>query len=515
MRRRSAYVLAALALVLAPLPAVELLGTSQASDDLLEQVTIVRDGFGVPHLYADSADALWYANGYVQAQDRLWAMDLLRHLGYGEGASVVGPGGGILEMDMNTRRNLYDRAELQGMLDQAREENPAFVQVVERFSEGVNRAAAEMTAAGELPAEFEALQHGFEPWRPIDTISVATFLLAEFGNGGGAEISNAKLLAQLETALGDEAGQAAFQDLNWVSHPDAYATVQESRYDEPRQLDALAWEDVPEAQQEATRAAAEARTFGLDGEAAIPRDTGFFAGQSLDFKLGSNALLVAPSHSETGEALVGGGPQMGYFNPQVPYEVGLHLADGSIDAEGMGVTGAPGVIIGRVANFAWTVTSGISDQTDTIALEAAGERAYHWDGDVLELDCTEEVHRLFTPPGLVDPEEPEAPVNVVTQEVCDSHLGPVVAITGPDEAPEWFFTQRTTSRFLEIPSAISWLSVTMADDLADFQAIFEDFAFTFNFHYAGVGHDGTGETVCYHHVGLQPVRNSALDPRFP
>lgn len=500
--------------------------TVQTEDaSVLDEATIVRDAHGVPHVYADTEQALWYANGYVQAEDRLWAMDVLRHLAYGEGASLLGPS--VLGMDLDTRRNLYTEEQLQTQMADADQQ---FKDAVDGYADGVNRAVAEMHAQGEIPAEFPALQHEFEPWEPIDTVAVATFLLAQFGNGGGAEVSNAKLLGQLEDKLGSvasgEAVEEAFSDLLFVTHDDTYVTIPDhdagDLISQTPQAAAQDLDTIPQAQKEATEAAKEATSFGLDagfpvvGDFALSgpfgQDMSLFDRDAMDLRWGSNALLVAPQLSETGEALAGGGPQMGYFNPQVPYEVGLHGP--GIQAEGMGVTGAPGVIIGTFDGFSLTVTSGISDQTDIVALPADGPRSYTWDGQTRDLDCRDEVHRVLTPPALYDPDAMLSPVTVLTQEVCDSHVGPIVSITGGDESPEWFFARKTSSYMEEVASSVSWLSVSLQDDLESFRSIFDDFSFTFNFHYTGVDDDGD-EQACFHHVGRQPIRNADLDPRLP
>ncbi len=525
--RRTTPVLSVIALLVAGLPAAAILNAPAAeAPDPLDVATIVRDDFGVAHIYTDSERALWYANGYVQAQDRLWALDLLRHISYGEGASVVGPGGGILAMDLDVRRGLYSKAELQEQFDQAA---PEFQGAVEAYTDGVNRAATEMLATGELPAEFPALQHAWHDWEDLDTIAVATFLLARFGNGGGSELGNAKLLAQLEDSLDTEAPMDVFSDINWVRSGSAYPTIpeEEELYTLTPQSGEKNWSEVPEAQKQATLAAAEAESFGLAADSTGPLP-GLFQTQSINIRFGSNALLVAPSLSETGEAMVGGGPQMGYFNPQIPYEIGLHLSDGTLVGEGIGVLGAPGVIIGRTANFAWTVTSGISDQIDTVALEAEDgpSRTYHWGDEVRELDCRIEEHEAFTPPAVGGPA-----YQTYEQEVCFADLStsteavplaPVVSVTrGEDGEPTWFFAEKSAARMQEVRSAIQWLQLDTAENFEEFSEWFEaqpeldspGFAFTFNFNFAGQTAAGD-EVACYKHVGLQPVRPADLDPRL-
>lgn len=469
------------------------------------EATILRDGYGVPHIFADDASTLSYANGYAQAHDRLFAMDALRHVGRGEAARVLGPG--LLGSDVQVRRDGYTEAE---RVDKFLAMSAHGQLLLQAFADGVNRALAEMSAQGQLPGEFVALNHAPEPWTPLDTIAVADFLLDRFGNGGGEELGNAKLLARLQATLPPADAEAAFRDVVWGVNNRSYPTMREfTAWGLP-----VVWEgpalypktlaDMPPAQREALDAAQRSKPFGVGDGPLPPLQQSALPGfDPQRIKWGSNAVLVGPGLSRSGEALLGGGPQMGFFNPEIPWEVGLH--GGGMDVVGVGVTGAPGVVLGRTATFAWSVTSGFADQTDIVALRATGDRAYDWDGESRDLACRDEVHVGLNPPAL----GPAPPV-VVQQEVCNSHVGPIVAITkDADGEPAWFFATHKMHRGREMAGAELWLSLGSATDLQEFRAAFEGFPFTFNFNYAGP------EGACYHHVGTQPVRAAALDPRFP
>jgi len=77
--------------------------------------TVVRDAHDVPHIFAMNLDDLNYTNGYVQAQDRLFEMEILRRAGKGTLSEVLGSA--YLEMDVATRRDLYTPAEWQAQFD--------------------------------------------------------------------------------------------------------------------------------------------------------------------------------------------------------------------------------------------------------------------------------------------------------------------------------------------------------------------------------------------------------------
>lgn len=471
------------------------------------EATIYRDAFGVPHIFADDLYALYYANGYAQVQDRFFAMDALRHVGRGEAARVLGPG--LFGSDVAVRRELYTEEDrLRKFLALDEDTKMRF----SAFVDGVNRAIAEKAATGDIPAEFYALNHAPEPWTALDTIAVADFLLDRFGTGGGGEVGNAQLLARLQGTVAPEEVEVAFNDAVWGVHEGSYSTIpqEQGEYQGPVSLP-KPFSAIPAEQWRAVEAAQRAVPFGVpedlpglvaagDDPAAWPVRFDF---RPETLKWGSNVVLVAPSLSRSGQAMLGGGPQMGYFNPEVPWEVGLHGA--GVDAVGVGVTGAPGIVLGRTGTFAWSVTSGITDQTDTVALRAAGEEAYLWDDAVRELECRTEVHLVATPPATG-----QAPPEVYTQRVCNSHVGPVVAVAFEDDGdPEYYFASHKVHRGRELQGANQWLRLDEAKDLQGFRAAFEGFPFTFNFNYAGP------EGACYHHVGEQPIRNAALDPRFP
>lgn len=498
--------LALAVLVAMPVAAFAALPPAPAAAEPMASVTIYKDAFGVPQVFAPDERSLWYANGYVQAHDRLFAMDVLRHVGRGEAASFLGPS--LLGSDVAVRRELYTEEQ---RLAKFLALDAATKALLQTYADGVNRAMAEMAARADLPAEFAALNHAPEPWTVLDSVAIIDFLLDRFGTGGGSEVDNSRLLRQLQGQLPASQVEGAFNDLVWGAHPTSYATLPGTYAGDVALPKAFA--AIPPAQWAVVEAAGRAETFGVAEDvvervlaqagveqAAWPVTLGF---DPQDLKWGSNALVVAPSLSRDGRAMVGGGPQMGYFNPQVPWEVGLHAP--GYDAVGIGVTGAPGIVVGRTEDYAWTVTSGISDQTDLVALRAAGADQYLWDGATRDLACRDEVHVVANPPA-VGP----MPPRVLTQRVCESHVGPIVAASRePDGDIDYYFASHKVHRGLELSGARQWLGVSRAEDLAGFRAAFEGFPFTFNFHYAGA------EGACYHHVGTYPVRNPALDPRFP
>lgn len=489
------FVLVLAAAMLAPALAVAMpLAAPVATETpAAPQVTIKRDAYGVPHVYADDVYSLFWGNGYAQAQDRLFQIDVLRHVGKGEAARFVGPS--LLESDLATRRELYTDEERTAYLNAL---SPGDREMFQAYADGVNAWIAQTRANPSLlSAEFFALGHAPEDWVPEDTIAIAQYLLAIFGFGsGGNEVENAQLLFHLIDTLGEEEAEKAFNDLLWLHDAETYTTIPADEYVYPATEGILDFDAIPAKQWEVAKAAAESTPFaGAMSLEDVAEATGF------TMKFGSNGVVLSPEHSESGNALLLGGPQMAYFNPMVPYEVALHGA--GFEALGMGIGGAPGMIIGRTPTYSWTVTSGSSDQVDVVALELVpgNSRQYHGASGVTDMECRIETH--VGVPGAVD----QKPPVLAVQEVCRTERGPVFAM---NEAAGYAFVKEMTHRYDELRSGILWLTLARSPDLQAFQAHMETFCFEFNFLQAD-----NGGNIAYNHWGCQPVRDPSWDPRLP
>jgi penicillin G amidase len=164
-----AVVLAFLALLWAifrrPLPQVK---GELHIDGLDAAVEVVRDHWGVPHIYADSEHDAWFAQGYVHAQDRLFQMEYTRRLARGAMAEAFGAA--ALEADRWSRVLGFWRATL-GDLEQLSADDRA---VLEAYAAGVN--ACVEARRYRLPAEFTIMGLKPEPWQPEDTLGVLKVL---------------------------------------------------------------------------------------------------------------------------------------------------------------------------------------------------------------------------------------------------------------------------------------------------------------------------------------------------
>lgn len=484
--------------------------------DEMPAVELLTDAHNVTHVYVDETEeyveedelyALSYANGYVQARDRLFEMDALRHIGYGDSASVLGPM--QLGSDIQVKRDLYSRDELKAQYDDA---STVTRVALEGFAAGVNRQLIECLIERDLPAEFLALGHAPEPWSPVDSVAVLAYMVGFFGVDGGTELENAKTFAKLADSLGDErTAYEAYGDLNWLSVPDEHdTTIDTAALTVEGDESIPGYDDVPDEQLALAHAATDAEPWGVDADVldggistAVRRATGALSG----FRWGSNALAVAGEHTETGGPMLFGGPQMGYFAPPVIHEIGLHGA--GFDVAGVGVVGTPSVVIGRTPEFAWSVTSGFDDQVDTIAVEVHPEdrHRYRWNGEWRRMETETVVHRPSVLGALGNGDWPRGTVEQEIARIEERGDSMPVVAWNPDERIAW--CQRTTTRGDELTGVFAWAELGRQETFTEFETQLAEFPFTFNFIYAD------DEDIACLHTGKVPDRNPALDHRFP
>lgn len=475
-------------------------------------VELLTDAHNVTHVYVDGDEeyveeeelyALSYANGYVQARDRLFEMDALRHIGYGDSASVLGPM--QLESDIQVRRDLYSREELTAQYEAA----SSTVQVsLQGFADGVNRQLIQRLVDRELPAEFLALGHRPEPWSPVDSVAVLAYLVGYFGVGGGTELKNAETFARLTDTLGDEPAYEAYEDLNWLSVPENhYTSIDAAELTVAGGESVPDYEDVPDEQLALAHAAADATPWGVDALEGTTSSVRRAIGALSGFTWGSNALAVDGEHTKTGAPMLFGGPQMGYFAPPVIHEIGLHGA--GFDVAGVGVVGTPAVVIGRTPEFAWSVTSGYDDQVDTIAVELHPEdrHRYRWNGEWRRMETETVVHRPSVLGALGNGDWPQGSVEQEIARIEERGDSMPVIAWNPDERIAW--CQRTTTRGEELSGVFQWAELGRQESFEEFETQLAEFPFTFNFIYADA------EEIAYVHTGSVPDRNGDLDHRFP
>ena len=355
-----------------------------------EAVKIYRDEFGVPHIFARTNRGLFEAYGYTVAQDRLWQLELNRRAARGRLAEIFGPA--ALDADLFIRTTGYTDAELDAQFASLNNEEQ---EIFNDYARGINRYLVEVVAADplKLPFEFHALGFSPAPWTARDSVAFGVFMVRRFGEIGGREGFNQFVLGNLIAAHGPFAGFGIFNDLRWLNDPDAPVTVPTSGANGRRHNS----NDVlNHAQQQSLTGITNTLRQGA-ANASAPR-TGapkqddvlkYWESMGVPTRLGSYAWAISPSKSANGNAMLYGGPQMGFSAPEVLHDVQLN-GDHDFNVTGMAFAGVPVVLIGHNEHVAWTSTTAIGDNLDhyveTLCDFAGPDTGYVFNGGCLPLE---------------------------------------------------------------------------------------------------------------------------------
>ncbi len=196
------------------------------------EIKIVRDEYGMPHIYANDTWHLFYGYGYgygyVVAQDRLFQMEMARRSTQGTVAEVLGKD--FVKFDKDIRRNYWPdaiRAQIAAL-------SPEDMSILQGYADGMNAWIDKVNTNPEtlLPKQFNTF--GFTPkrWEPFDVAMIFVGTMANRFSDSTSEIDNLALLTALKDKYGVSQGMAVFNQLKWLVNPSAPTTiaVQESSY---------------------------------------------------------------------------------------------------------------------------------------------------------------------------------------------------------------------------------------------------------------------------------------------
>ena len=159
-------------------------------NELSDSVTVYRDGYGIPHVYANNESDLYRAVGFLMAQDRLWQMDLLRRVTQGRLSEIFGKDQVKTDLLM---RALRIEEKSKKILEQA---SPEIRSALQSFSEGVNYYMAFCP----LPPEFKILGYRPDPWEPIHSINLIGYMSWDLNSGWSLELLLQKISKEVDSA---------------------------------------------------------------------------------------------------------------------------------------------------------------------------------------------------------------------------------------------------------------------------------------------------------------------------
>lgn len=282
---------------------------------LQDRVEVLRDRWGVPHIYGGNLYDVFFAVGYAQAQDRLWQMEFNRRLASGTLAEILGEP--ALDFDRLVRRVGFRRVSERDW----EEAEPTERAVLEAFTAGVNA----FLATGRLPVEFGLLRHRPAPWHPVDTIT--------FG----------RLMAW--TLAG-----------NWDSEILRSWTVERFGAEVMEELEPMYPSGKPLIVPPGTAARGPGPSLAEDYEAAKEL-IGALAGPGM-----SNSWAVSGKKSTTGKPLLANDPHLVLQMPSIFWE--MHIDSPELKVAGACLPATPAVLIGHNDRIAWGLTAAIVDGDD-------------------------------------------------------------------------------------------------------------------------------------------------------
>lgn len=279
-------------------------------------VQVLRDRWGVPHIYAENEEDLVFAQGVVHVQDRLWQMEVFRRLGHGRLSEVFGEA--ALPLDIRVRTLEFTEGaerDWQALDDVTR-------RLLERYAAGVNTMLARTIRR--LPPEFSLLGYTPEPWQPIDTLVWAKVMSWGLSVNWISEVLHTVLAAKL-------GAEKAAELLDEYPHEHPLVMNEQT---------------VRQFIQE------------LEEELRLPESIADWPALGAL----SNAWVVHGQRSASGAPLLAGDPHLSVQMPSLWYE--CHLDCPQWQVIGAGIAGAPGVVIGHNAEIAWSMTAALPDTQD-------------------------------------------------------------------------------------------------------------------------------------------------------
>ena len=386
------------------------------------RVRVIRDGHGVPTIDATSLDDLFFTQGFVTAQDRLWQMDMMRRFAAGEISEILGDE--FLPHDRE-QRILGIRVAARKALEVASAQNRDHF---EAYARGVN--AYIETHRERLPIEFRILRYSPRPWAPEDSTLIASQMVKDLNHYPYRDaLDREKILAK----LGPELTADLYVNTSWHDRPPTVVRVGLDR-----NLDRDIDEENPPRRPPASSVASTGTEFqSLASTSESDSDDRMV--------VGSNNWVVSGAHTVSSKPLLSNDMHLGHQMPNLWYEAHLHC--GNFDAAGVTLPGLPYVIVGHNQRIAWGFTN-VGPTVEDVYVETFNPTG-----------------KYQTPEGWKTPEHRSEIIHVkgkedVTVDVALTRHGPIITELVPGEtrklALRWTLYDGTHDPFFEVDSAQNW-----------------------------------------------------------
>jgi penicillin amidase len=439
-------------------------------------VTVRRDAHGVPHIEAANEDDLFFAQGYITAQDRLWQMDIYRRNANGELAEILGSN--LVKHDRMQRVLGFRSAARRVYANLSADDRRRF----DDYAHGVNVFIEQHPDA--LPEEFRLLMYKPQPWTGADSISVGTMMIDMLDTHWDVKIFRERIAAKLNNP---QLESELYPVGSWRDRPPTGEVIDLTQ---PRPAPPQVHDDEDDDRTQ-TRAVPQQRSSPVSLAAIDPAELRSALGipDCDGCAPGSNNWVVSGKHTASGKPLLSNDMHLSITQPNIWFMA--ELSAPGFHAAGVTLPGVPQVIAGHNDHVAWGFTALFADVQDLYVEKLDGKGNY-WDADrtwkPLSVD-----HQTIRVRGSKD----------VTVDVQSTAHGPLVTPLIPDEsrpiALKW--TLYDTSL-----AALPLYGMNTAKNWDDFSVALRTWNWpTQNLVYA----DDQGH-IAYHAIGKVPIRPAGL-----
>ena len=488
-------------------------------------VTIVRDkATGTPHISGTTRPGTEYGAGYAAGQDRLWMMDVFRHIGRGQLSGFAGgaPSNRALEQQFYLN-GAYTETDLQAQVDRVAANGTRGAQAFQDMTDylaGLNRYIADSKAGAYFPGEYDLTGNaniltgdGIQPFQATDLVAIGTVIGALFGAGGGSQVQSALVKLAADAKYGTAKGDQVWQAFREENDPEADLTLHSGQ---TFPYAASPANPVGVAMPDAGSVTPQQMVFDPTGSATSMSGSapGVLPANLFSAKHGmSNALVVNGQYTDDGHPIAVFGAQTGYFAPQL-----LMLEE--IQGPGLSARGAAFaglnfyVQLGRGPDYSWSATSAGQDIIDTYAVRLCNpdgtpatkdSTAYLDDGT-----CTpmEQIERDDSWSPTIADSTPAGSYKLIAFRTKYGIVQYRATIGGQ---PVAYTTLRSTYEH-EVDTIIGFQMYNDPAAMtgpADFQQAASHVTYTFNWFYVDAHH------IAYYNSGLNPTRAANVDPNLP
>ena len=285
---------------------------------LTEEVTVLRDSHGIPHVYAKNEKDLYCTVGFVMAQDRLWQMDLLRRVTQGRLSEILGKEQKNTDLLMRALR-MQEKSEI--ILSNAK---PEIIIALDAFTHGMNQYMENYP----LPPEFKILGYKPDQWKPVHSINLIGYMSWDLTSGWGIE----SLLNQLKNEL----------------------SAEQIRY------------LIPDMKKHETSIFPDFNYSQVNIDKTLLSASKNLENLGIEIFYGSNNWAVTGKKSKTGNPLFANDMHLGLFAPGIWYQMHQNI-EGKLNVTGLVLPGQPLIIAGHNDSIAWGMTNVMVDDLDFYA----------------------------------------------------------------------------------------------------------------------------------------------------